>query len=498
MMVVDDERRTRQGIVTLIEWKRFGFEVIDTAADGLEAIEKYKKHLPHLVIIDIKMPKMSGLEVIKIIREKDQNVKFLILSGYADFHYAKQALQYNATGYLLKPLEEEELTNYLMKIHKELDEQNIFNKEKENNHCQSHVDNIIQGVLTQKSVLYFEENLKWEHYALLLLKFHEKKDFALRDIYQNTQGMVKGDKGIVFLKDNHIGILVNENKSGSNTEKLYYTIYHQLTMKSIEVIAAVSEVVSKIESLNKCYRQAIFFLEKSFFYEEQYLITSTTPQIFDRRIKEERGEITNYQDKLLYAIEISDKSVFIKFIKDTVAMLAKSGASEKEIKSQITMTLTYINNKLTARYPQFQEEITNILADLADIQNSRNVKQLISSVHEHLIELSSVIDISESNLIVKRMTDFIDNNYANNIKLDMIAELLHYHKAYLGKLFKEETGEYFKTYLDKVRIENSKRYLKEGYKVYEVAKMVGYTTADYFHSKFKKYEGISPSDYRKK
>ncbi|MNP51629.1 HTH-type transcriptional regulator YesS [compost metagenome] len=98
---------------------------------------------------------------------------------------------------------------------------------------------------------------------------------------------------------------------------------------------------------------------------------------------------------------------------------------------------------------------------------------------------------------VKIMLDLIERNFSDNLKLETLSGVLNYNSAYLGKLFKNETGEYFNTYLDKVRIEKAKSYLEAGYKVYQVAEKVGYTNVDYFHSKFKKYVGTSPSAYRR-
>ncbi|GJM72060.1 hypothetical protein HMSSN036_42760 [Paenibacillus macerans] len=98
---------------------------------------------------------------------------------------------------------------------------------------------------------------------------------------------------------------------------------------------------------------------------------------------------------------------------------------------------------------------------------------------------------------VKIMLDLIHRNFNENLKLETLSGIFNYNSAYLGKLFKNATGEYFNTYLDKVRIEKAKAYLEEGLKVYQVAERVGYTNVDYFHSKFRKYVGTSPSAYRK-
>src|SRR5699024_5253764 len=176
-MIVDDERRTRQGIATLVDWSDFGYKVIETAADGYEALEKYKQYSLDLIIIDIRMPKMSGIEVIKTIREQDSSVKFLILSGYAEFQYAKQAIQYNAAGYLLKPVEEEELIRYLKKIYTELKEEvsatnhKIKRKQEKVGH---YLKLALQGEVTNKAESFFQNLWKENYYAILLLKFFDK------------------------------------------------------------------------------------------------------------------------------------------------------------------------------------------------------------------------------------------------------------------------------------------------------------------------------------
>src|SRR5699024_551245 len=193
----------------------------------------------------------------------------------------------------------------------------------------------------------------------------------------------------------------------------------------------------------------------------------------------------------------SNHSTIKHLILALIVELAKSNNTEQEIKQQVAGILTHINHRLIAHYPQEQYKITSMLTHISDIHHCRNVKQLINITVDHFTQLASVIDRDDSEVIVKKMIHFIERNYDKAIKLDTMAELLHYHKVYLGKIFKETTGEYFKTYLDKVRIENSKRLLLEGFKIYEIAEMVGYTNADYFHSKFKKYEGISPSIFRK-
>ena len=107
VLIVDDEPLIREGLSTLINWQEFGFEVVHAAKDGQEALQSYEKYHPDLLIVDIRMPGMDGLHLIETIRQRKWDPKLLILSGYADFEYAKQAIRSNVEGYILKPVDED-------------------------------------------------------------------------------------------------------------------------------------------------------------------------------------------------------------------------------------------------------------------------------------------------------------------------------------------------------------------------------------------------------
>ena len=116
VFLVDDEPSIREGLTTIIDWAEYGFEVIATAASGREAITRFDELKPDLTIIDIRMPGMTGLDVIEEVRKQHPGSHFLILSGYADFDYAKKAISFGVDGYLLKPVDEEEIIGELQRI----------------------------------------------------------------------------------------------------------------------------------------------------------------------------------------------------------------------------------------------------------------------------------------------------------------------------------------------------------------------------------------------
>ncbi|MFW6022353.1 MAG: response regulator transcription factor [bacterium] len=128
VMIVDDEPNIRNGLRYIIDWEKYNFTICNLARNGKDALEKIKETYPDLIVTDIKMPGLDGLGLIKYIRENlnDKNMSFIILSGYDDFDYAKQAIKYNVRSYLLKPLDEEELISFLKLLNEELSRNNDF------------------------------------------------------------------------------------------------------------------------------------------------------------------------------------------------------------------------------------------------------------------------------------------------------------------------------------------------------------------------------------
>src|SRR5690349_6830083 len=126
VLIVDDEPMIREGLCSLIPWHQYGFRVQGTAKNGKEALQLYQRLKPDVIIVDIRMPEMGGLELIHTIRETDSTIRFIILTGHADFAYAKEALVHRVDGYLLKPLDEEELIPLLKQIQVDLRQRNTL------------------------------------------------------------------------------------------------------------------------------------------------------------------------------------------------------------------------------------------------------------------------------------------------------------------------------------------------------------------------------------
>lgn len=363
VMIVDDEPLIREGLRTLIPWEQLGFHIVDVAKDGKDAIAKYKQYKLDLMIVDIRMPGMDGLQVIETIRKSDPSIHFLILSGYADFDYARRAIVCNVDGYIVKPVDEDEMIEDLTKVKASLDADKGFE---------------------------LKQHVQEAWCSDYRLKLSGEQDNAMEP------------------------------------------------------------------------------------YSHPLMV-----------------------EKLFYAMDIGNKSAVQSILQQAIHQMVVEEQSEQIMKTNCVQLLTAVMNKLSSSHPNLKPMIDEVIKDNVDIYQQASVTELQTFLEELVKPFLDHLATSNNDTILKQMLDLIQRNYSHPLKLETLAETFNYNSAYLGRLFKNYTGEHFNTYLDKVRIEEAKRLLLQNVKVYQVAARIGYPNVDYFYSKFRRYVGVSPSEYRR-
>ncbi|RED60358.1 response regulator transcription factor [Cohnella lupini] len=503
VLLVDDEPTIREGLRTLIPWEDMGFRVMDTAANGQEALQKCELQKPDLMIADIRMPGMNGLELVKHIRDLGQELHVLILSGYADFEYAKQAIAHRIDGYLLKPVDEDELTNYLRVLHAQLDEAESKKQERSD---EGTMERSIQALLTEASGLDMStsriEDLNWEEYEVVLVKpLTNEAAFAPHMLIKQKleKHFDQCQRGIAFAMDPYIGVLV---KNGVGDEWNQRTIYKKIEQAcqeySSEFSASAGGAVRSWTDVVVSYQKAISRMKNRFFHEETSLIMADIDpdRTSDREHQALESLLSDAIISLYLAMEVGNFEAGMNVIREMAETLKREGYAEEEFKNAHVQLLTSVFDKFSHRHNGFQS--MEIRGAFIDLHKERSYGSVLDKVNHIVRTISDAFGHLGKDKLIKRMTDLIHRNFNENLKLEKLAELYNYNSAYLGKLFKQATGAHFNTYLDNVRIEQAKLLLEQGDKVYEVATKVGYANVDYFHAKFRKYVGSSPSGYKKK
>ncbi|MFS0775374.1 response regulator transcription factor [Neobacillus sp. 3P2-tot-E-2] len=509
VLIVDDEPMIREGMKTLIPWEEFGFQVIDTAKDGKEALEKYRANEIHLIIADIRMPRMSGIELIQTIRKEDNKVQFIILSGYADFEYAQKAIRENVAGYLLKPVEEEDLMGFIQKIKVNLDKEQSVNQVRTVS-LQEVRHTVLQTLIDRNEKVSIEEiygdiselGLDGRFYQLAMIQLFHNTNLELEDFRQQLAQDLEGNWGYLFIKDRNLCILL---KNIRPSLKSYNELYDKVKsyLKNSSIVMCLSEVFDEISSLGSEYSSTKTILDNQFFYKETKFLRSDSDLVFQPKEEYLQGmplnefPVHSYAEKLYFALDALNGKAMKDEIINAAQMMISNNHTEVKIKINYIRLLSLVFSKCSVNKPELGETLSDVNAELHKINSKTTIQSLLEFIYSLLNKVITSLNVGNHEDQLKKLVDFIHRNYQENLKLESLARVFDYNSAYLGKIFKNHTGEYFNTYLDMVRMENAKKLLSGGMKVYQVAEKVGYSNVDYFHNKFKKYIGMSPSNFRK-
>ncbi|WNS44172.1 response regulator transcription factor [Paenibacillus sp. MMS20-IR301] len=513
VLIVDDEQAIREGLITLLDWESLGFRVADTAANAVEARHKYDLYTPDLLIVDIRMPGRDGLELIRELREDNPELHIIILSGYADFSYAKRAMSFGIDSYLLKPVDEDEMQLYLMNLSRELDEQQAHRKQNAAVKVWSR-EMLVQSLLMESSLQpapalmhsAAESGLLWDSYQVvlirLLLQNHADNGPSTAVKARLTAGFDSNSWGVVFSLDSYLGVLLQPSYQKELVRKLMVqSIREAAEAEGLDCIITAGDMVDSLNGLSLSHHSALARMKDHFFYDEPGMIGPDSLKLRTgqpaRPLEAERS-LAPVPGRLYFALDTGNHQVIPSLIHEAGDIMTAAGMSEMAVKSYYVRTLTALSNKLGLQYKELGGAQGWMDGQIQHIYRHTSLPRLQRYIIELLEQYAGGIVRDELEVLMKRMLDLIHRRYAENLKLETLADVFAYSSPYLGKLFKSSTGSSFNSYLDKVRIEKAKELLDQGCKIHQAASEVGFSDVDYFREKFKKIEGISPSVYRRK
>ncbi|MBM7582214.1 two-component system response regulator YesN [Caldicoprobacter guelmensis] len=508
LLLVDDEQIIREGIIQLVNWDYLGIQV-DDAENGIEAYEKIKNTNPDIVITDIKMPGMDGLELIERVKREFPDIIFIILSGYGEFNFASRAMQYGVKYYLLKPCDEDEITQVLCKVLEELKqnkEQQEFIKKMEEDlqkiipyvKEQFSRDCVMGQLKDEKDVVYFRELLKLpsEKIRLLLFRLDDNNEFEKRFALKNLLdyygkdyyllSTIIGENVLLLQKAISLGELF------SYLKEIKESFYNYC---GISVTVAISSE-GFFEQLPDLYNEVMGYLEHRFYLGEDCIIT--------------RDDVGNKGQSI---------QPIINFDYQYLGLLIRSGNIDAVCKELNTFFTKLNNNKfepdmvralciefyisiIRQAKPQNLNEYMKQISMLQNIATLDKMFNFIMSVANEITEEYYKENQAKNSQIIKTVLRVIEENISfEDLSLSWIAEKIVYMNVdYLGKLFKKEVGKNFSAYLMEKRVEKAKQLLLEESccKISDIAKCVGYgNNPQYFGQVFKKITGYTPSEYKK-
>lgn len=510
ILVVDDEAMIREGIKCLFDYEALGFSICAEASDGTEALRKIQELWPDVVLMDIRMPGLSGLEVVKQARQGGYQGKVVIVSSYSDFKYAQEAIRQGVQYYITKPIDEEELENILWEL------KDIFDREAAAKSASAHYRRKARSSIL-RDLLLGEADLSHAYSADMRL---------LAGIYQvviyDRYGQSSPDAPVDFpsllrlpnedssaydhilLQDNDVLLLKGET-AAQRFEDLLQRFQHernpQTKAQLDSFFVTYGRPVHSLAEVPQSYHEAYQLKNRRFFCDqEQHTLGYMDLPSFQNTAPVLSRELLNeYSAKLLNYVQTFNRNMMAETLKELHDLLYNSSDSIESIKLFLTDLHLQIKEKMNRLYPKNTIPFYSNSELIRTIDQSGFLYEIIRFLAQRFEVIMSANGTSSRDSILDDILHYIDHNYASNITLENIAPLFGYNHSYLGKIFTKRMGQSFNSYVDHVRIDRAKELLvNDDAKVFSIAEQVGYKNVDYFHIKFKKYVGQSPAEYRKK
>lgn len=475
MIIADDEPFIREGLMELVDWHTLGFIISEVAVDGDDALEKIIKHQPHVVLIDIKMPGLTGIDVIREVKNQDLNCQFIVLSGYSDFEYAKASIHLNVFDYLLKPITEQELIRVMKNVHQKILTQQQTT-EKLHLYQQFEQETALKKMLSGELSHEVSENGK--KYQIGFTTDTSRKGDWVPHLIQQMPGIHVLDisEGIVlFFED------TDQGKIRAMLRHLTKRYQFKLALSGPDL--SITQVAQAYVALKKCEARLFCFRDETLLLEE--MIPKTIKQDIDIA-------------QLYLAIEFSDQDMLTQLGIELEQYYQSMEATAEQIKGRLSHFQTLLLQKFADAYGAlhvFKDEQM-----LPQYQNQESLQDILAIMLTQwdMISLAIKKEIDFSDDGVKKVQHYVKRYYHQDLSLKIVSKILNYNATYLGKKFKLETGETFSKYVDRIRIEKAQGFLgRDKMKVYEVAERVGYCNIDYFYRKFKNHTGKSPKEWQK-
>jgi len=492
--VVDDEERIRLGLGKLIEDAGAQYRVVGTFAGGQELLKQWQELQPDLVITDIKMPQMSGLQLMAEIKQMACHTKVVVLSGYNDFEYARTAMRQGALEYLLKPVNMKELLRMLENVH-EL----VKGEQKERKLDSDDLVGFLFGSdqRTMPEHLYEEvcDRLDQQamfrgYYAVILLRtipeVTEEKLLALTAAW-GTERKIIGSEG------GRQAILVSITESGhANIAREWAAMLQQQLPAGTSAKIGISGVFSGSRWLPQAHREAASVLEQAWYSEERRCCGGEGVAAIQR---EERYRLVRSLDKqLLPALRAGEYSRIPEALTTWLKETASLQPGWAELREVCLALESYVAEEMKQRGIEAGDVEWNL-----EPGNSENWRVFAGQLRSAVELAAGLLNQGKSeHRAVETIKGYIQQHYTEELELQHLADLVYLTPSYLSKLFKTETGETITDYCIAVRIEHAKRLLKEdhGLKTYMVGERVGYPDPAYFNKVFKKMTGKTPKEYR--
>ncbi len=505
LLIVDDEKLTREGLLTAVNWEELGITEIDTAANGEEGLSIGKTFHPDMVLTDVRMPRMTGIEMAEELQQIYPDTAVIFMSGYSDKEYLKAAIKLNAVSYVEKPINLKEVVDAVREASMQIEEKQMAARGQKARETEEKVklcERIMHGIRPKDfSDLSLPRDMhETDSFCALVTEFEKSERISFAELSTKVLSelslLLKDKKqNIIYaVREGHLLCLFVYGVS-VNKENMAEVI--RFMRKSCDYLGnftqALGTVVSGMGNAYLSYTSAVALLQQAFYCEENSdLFELEEPRYTPPAISDHSAEFSE-------ALKKRDRAGCDRILSEV----------EKQFMMPCMLLPSQTRDIYYKLFIQLQKaaEQSRIASFLIEEKNSLfdmvNEAPSCPALHRLLRErVADFFDQSENhredNSLVYAIEEFVHMNYQNeSLSVKSISDYVNRSTSYVCTLFKNESGMTLNQYITKYRLENAKEMLGDPrYKITEVASRCGYNDVNYFGKIFKKYTGSSPSEYR--
>lgn len=532
VLIVDDEILIRSLIVNSIDWQKLGFEIAGEADNGKKALEMIRSCRPQLLIVDINMPGMNGLDLARIVKQKYPDIKIILLTGYGDFEYARSAISIGISFYILKPINESELKEALISTKNEIQSDQKRNRYIGQLESETLKSQEILKTNFLKELVSFDLDSNWiqekihelqleinsEGVLLLVAEidkmtefWQDRKDqslwlFAVENILDEVfsasfrREIFRIDEMtivcILSSKDHDISNYMEKGRTLAGKVQKLVNEYLNFTIS-----VGISRVGTGYSSIRKLYLEALSALEMRFYTGKDSLnIFEGKQSGTDLALKKSLPQA----DKLLMLLRTTDSISIVQTIEQLLANAVQIQASKENVLAATTVLIDILERYLEER------ELTpgEIMGNDSNMRDRLNQIHTLAELKQWLLRLfAMVLNYQENSRsqrkkpLVDQARSIIEENYSRpELSLREISERMYINPCYLSKVFKQETNYSLIEYIRDYRLEKAVQIMNEAKEkaINEISTAVGYIDPLYFSKIFKNKYGLSPQKYIRK
>ncbi len=530
IFLVEDEFVVREGIKRNIDWQANGYEFCGEAGDGELAFPMIQKLKPDIVITDIKMPFMDGLELSRLIKKECPWIEIIILTGFEEFEYAKEAISIGVAKYLLKPISGAELLKEIediaVKIENKRKESEIrekYLKEMEENFQKERKElfqHLVTGSKTMTELLEIAEHLKLDlsalWYNVVLMKPQFTNDAP--DEYSNR--MIEMEKKLEELVNEEHMLVFDRNLEG---KAIVFKADSKEELEEVqkEYISRIEEVLKEDERIryfggigtpvNRLRELPASFERASHAFAQRYLIREN--RILDGGAIEqnlyadnEEFDIHNIDpkemqnDRIREFLKLGNKEEAGYFVEEFFKRQGASALKSTMFRQYIVMDVYFCVAAFLEELQISREELSSFDVNAEMLQSKESAVQYVTEIIKKAVELREKTASNRYGSIVEQVKKYIEEHYEEEeLSLNLLASYVNFSPNHLSMIFSQQTGQTFIKYLTDFRMNKAKELLKgTGKRSSEISLEVGYKDPHYFSYLFKKTQGMTPTQYRGK